>query len=51
MTSPKKRVNPLFVALAVVLVAVVAAVGVVFFQLHSKISLCKPVHPSPSGMR
>ena len=30
MTSPKKRVNPLFVALAVVLVAVVAAVGVVF---------------------
>lgn len=34
----KKRVNPLFVALAVVLVAVVAAVGVVFFQLHSKIS-------------
>ena len=38
MTSPKKRVNPLFVALAVVLVAVVAAVGVVFFQLHSKIS-------------
>ena len=38
MASPKKRVNPLFVALAVVLVAVVAAVGVVFFQLHSKIS-------------
>lgn len=38
MTSPKKRVNPLFVALAVVLVAVAAAVGVVFFQLHSKIS-------------
>ena len=38
MTSPKKRVNPLFVALAVVLVAVVVAVGVVFFQLHSKIS-------------
>ena len=38
MTSPKKRVDPLFVALAVVLVAVVAAVGVVFFQLHSKIS-------------
>lgn len=34
----KKRVNPLFVALAVVLVAVVVAVGVVFFQLHSKIS-------------
>lgn len=34
----QKRVNPLFVALAVVLVAVVAAVGVVFFQLHSKIS-------------
>ena len=28
----------IFVALAVVLVAVVAAVGVVFFQLHSKIS-------------
>ena len=46
MTSPKKRVDPLFVALAVVLVAVAAAVGVVFFQLHSK-----PVHPSPSGMR
>ena len=38
MASPKKRVNPLFVALAVVLVAVVVAVGVVFFQLHSKIS-------------
>ena len=38
MASPKKRINPLFVALAVVLVAVVAAVGVVFFQLHSKIS-------------
>ena len=38
MASPKKRVDPLFVALAVVLVAVVAAVGVVFFQLHSKIS-------------
>ena len=38
MTSPKKRVDPLFVALAVVLVAVAAAVGVVFFQLHSKIS-------------
>ena len=38
MTSPKKRVDPLFVALAVVLMAVVAAVGVVFFQLHSKIS-------------
>ena len=38
MASPKKRVNPLFVALAVVLVAVAAAVGVVFFQLHSKIS-------------
>lgn len=34
----KKRVNPLFVALAVVLVAAVVAVGVVFFQLHSKIS-------------
>ncbi len=34
----KKRINPLFVALAVVLVAVVVAVGVVFFQLHSKIS-------------
>lgn len=34
----KKRVNPLFVALAVMLVAVVVAVGVVFFQLHSKIS-------------
>ncbi len=30
MASPKKRVNPLFVALAVVLVAVVVAVGVVF---------------------
>ena len=38
MASPKKRINPLFVALAVVLVAVVVAVGVVFFQLHSKIS-------------
>ena len=38
MTSPKKRVDPLFVTLAVVLVAVVVAVGVVFFQLHSKIS-------------
>ena len=38
MASPKKHVNPLFVALAVVLVAVVVAVGVVFFQLHSKIS-------------
>ena len=41
MTSPKKRVDPLFVALAVVLVAVAAAVGVVFFQLHSKISYGK----------
>ena len=38
MASPKKRVNPLFVALAVVLVAVVVAVGVVFFQLHSRMS-------------
>ena len=37
MASPKKRVNPLFVALAVVLVAVVVAVGVVFFQLHSNL--------------
>lgn len=34
----KKTCHPLFVALAVVLVAVAAAVGVVFFQLHSKIS-------------
>ena len=42
MASPKKRINPLFVALAVVLVAVVVAVGVVFFQLHSKISACEP---------
>lgn len=38
MASPKKRVNPLIAILAVVLVAVVVAVGVVFFRLHSKIS-------------
>ena len=37
MASPK-TCQSAFVALAVVLVAVVVAVGVVFFQLHSKIS-------------
>lgn len=39
MTSPKKkRVNPLLIALVVVLLAVAAAAGVVFARLNSKVS-------------
>lgn len=38
MASPKKRVNPLLIALLVVLVLAVIAAGVVFAQLHSKVT-------------
>jgi len=38
MASPKKRVNPVLVVLLVVLALVVIAAGVVFAQLHGKVT-------------